>query len=142
VTVRAWRPVPRLVVPIVVTAASLTSCGETTIEPTATTVADEESPTTSFAPTGSTAQLLAQLAAETSMLSHRVIENEDQRAALARIEALWALIRPVIETDREELLRGFETVVDLLRRSVERRRPADADKAHKNLLTLIAAYEA
>ena len=55
---------------------------------------------------------------------------------------LWALIRPAIEAEREELLGGFDTVVDLLRRSVERRRPADADKAHKNLLTLIAAYEA
>ena len=41
-----------------------------------------------------------------------------------------------------ELLGGFDTVIDLVRRSVERRRPADADKAHKNLLTLIAAYDA
>ena len=84
----------------------------------------------------------AQLAAETATLSDRIIENEGQREALARIEALWALIRPAIEAEREELLGGFDTVVDLLRRSVERRRPADADKAHKNLLTLIAAYEA
>ena len=54
---------------------------------------------------------------------------------------LWALVRPAIDEERAELLGGFDTVIDLVRRSVERRRPADADKAHKNLLTLIAAYD-
>ncbi len=42
---------------------------------------------------------------------------------------------------RPDLLEGFDAVIQLVRRSVERRRPADADKAHKNLLTLIAAYD-
>jgi hypothetical protein len=142
VTVRARRPVP-LPVAVVVSAASLISCAETTIDSTATTAAgDGAPPTTTFAPTGTTTELLEQLAAETATLSDRVIENEGQREALARITALWALVRPAIETEREQLLGGFDTVVDLLRRSVERRRPADADKAHKNLLMLIAAYEA
>ena len=141
-TLRAWRPVPRLVA-VFVSTASLLSCAETTFDPAATTVGpDGAPPTTAFVPTGSTAELLGQLTAETATLSDRIIENEGQREALARIEVLWALIRPTIETEREELLRGFDTVVDLVRRSVERRRPADADKAHKNLLTLIVAYEA
>ena len=135
-------PGPRLVA-VFVSAASLLSCAETTIDPAATTVRPDGAPaTTAFVPTGSTAELLGQLTTETASLSDRIIENEGQRQALARIEALWALIRPAIEAEREELLEGFDTVVDLLRRSVERRRPADADKAHKNLLTLIAAYEA
>ena len=141
-TLRACRPVPRLVA-LLVSAASMLSCAETTIEPAATAVApDGAAPTTALVPAGTTAALLGQLSAETAALSDRVIENEGQGEALARIEALWALIRPAIETEREELLGGFDTVVDLLRRSVQRRRPADADKAHKNLLTLIAAYEA
>ena len=49
-------------------------------------------------------------------------------------------LRPEIAAQRPDLLEGFDAVIQLVRRSVERRRPADADKAHKNLLTLIAAY--
>ncbi len=60
---------------------------------------------------------------------------------MARIEALWALIRPAVDTERPELLGAFDTVIDLVRSSVERRRPADADKADKNLAVLIVAYE-
>ena len=141
-TLRAWRPALRLAA-VSVSAVSLLSCAETTIDPAATTVGpDGAPPSTAFDPTGSTAELLGQLAAETATLSDRIIENEGQREALARIEALWALIRPAIEAEREELVAGFDTVVDLLRRSVERRRPADADKASKNLVALIAAYAA
>ena len=70
-----------------------------------------------------------------------LVDNDGQPQALVRVEAIWALVRPEVATDRPELLEGFDTVIDLVRRSVERRRPADADKAHKNLLTLIAAYQ-
>ena len=141
-TLRAWRPVPRLVA-VFVSTASLLSCSETTIDPAATTVGpDGAPPTTAFVPTGSTAELLGRLTAETVTLSDRIIANEGQRESWARIDGLWALIRPVIETERDELLGGFDPVVDLLRRSVERRRPADADKAHTNLSAVIAAYEA
>lgn len=140
-TTRAFGPVNRLVV--VLGAVVLSACAETTIDPAATTVPSADAPpTTRFQPSGTTAELLDQLAVETEGLSDRLVDNDGQREALARIEAIWALVRPAIEDDRAELLGGFDTVIDLVRRSVERRRPADADKAHKNLLTLIAAYNA
>ena len=83
----------------------------------------------------------AALSAETEALSAALVDNDGQREALARIDALWAEAQPEIAEDRPDLLRGFEVVIELVRRSVERRRPADADKAHKNLLVLIAAYD-
>ena len=83
----------------------------------------------------------AALAAETAALSATLIDNEGETEALARIEELWGGLRPEVARERPELLDGFEAVIGLARRAVERRRPADADKAHKNLLTLIAAYQ-
>ena len=78
---------------------------------------------------------------ETEGLSDMLVDNDGQHQALVRVEAIWAVARPEVASDHPELLEGFDTVIDLVRRSVERRRPADADKAHKNLLTLIAAYQ-
>ena len=92
-------------------------------------------------PTSTAADPLAALSAETAALSAALIDNDGQREALARIEELWGGLRPEIAEQRPDLLEGFDAVIQLVRRSVERRRPADADKAHKNLLTLIAAYE-
>ncbi|MET0143233.1 MAG: hypothetical protein ABW328_00360 [Ilumatobacteraceae bacterium] len=143
-TARAMRPIARrLATPLLASLVVVTSaaCSTTTINSAATTVpADDVVPTTVFAPSGTTAELLAQLSGETGRLSALVVDGDGQEDALVRIEALWALIRPAIDTERPELISGFDTVIDLIRRSVERRRPADADKAAKNLTVLIAAY--
>ena len=76
-----------------------------------------------------------------SALSERVVENDGDDAALARIEALWAVAAPQIEEAHPDLAPDFGAALALVRRSVERRRPADADKAANNLRTLIEAYE-
>jgi hypothetical protein len=112
----------------------VTACAETTVD-TSETIVDPS--TTGVAPTDP----LAALSAETGALSTALIDNEGQREALARIEELWAGLRPEIAAERPDLVEGFDATIQLVRRSVERRRPADADKAHKNLLILIAAYE-
>jgi hypothetical protein len=125
------------------TAAALTgsvACSETTVDPRITVPPSVEATTTIFAPAGTTDQLLAQLVTESGRLSDLIVENEGQRAALARIETLWALVRPDIESERPDLLAGFESGIGLLRTGVERRRPADADKAYNNLRMLTAAY--
>jgi hypothetical protein len=143
VTFRARRPaLLPLALLTAVAAVTCSACSATTYDTAATTIpADEVVPTTEFVPTGSTGELLEQLGTETAGLGDMLVENEGQQQALVRVEAIWALARPEIASGRPELLEGFDTVIDLVRRSVERRRPADADKAHKNLLTLIAAYQ-
>jgi hypothetical protein len=124
-------------------AAALTgsvACSETTVDPGITVPPSAEATTTVFAPAGTTGELLDQLVAESGQLSDLIVANEGQRDALARIETLWALMRPDIESERPDLLAGFESGIGLLRTGVERRRPADADKAYNNLRMLAAAY--
>jgi hypothetical protein len=117
------------------------ACTETTVDPGITVPPSAEATTTVFAPAGTTAELLDELVAESGRLSDLVVENEGQRTALARIETLWLLVRDDIAAERADLLPGFESAIGLLRTGVERRRPADADKAHNNLRMLVAAYE-
>jgi hypothetical protein len=137
VTLRAPGPVTVLLAgPL---AVGLVGCDATTYETSATTAAAVA--TTAYMPRGSTADLLASMATEVGALSERLVESSGQRAALARIEAQWDAARPAIEADRPELLGAFDRVIAQVRRSVERRRPADADKAAKSLAVLIRAYE-
>jgi len=124
----------------VVLAIAAVACSETTVDPAITVAPSGEATTTVFAPAGTTAELLDQLVAESAQLSDLIVENDGQQAALARIETLWALVRPDIAAERAELLPGFESAIGLLRTGVERRRPADADKAHNNLRSLVVAY--
>jgi hypothetical protein len=120
-----------------VVVALATACS-TTYDTSATTVPATTS--TVYVASGSTAELLAALSAEVGALSERLVDNDGQRDALTRIEAQWALARPGVEQQHPELLPSFDAAIAHVRRSVERRRPADADKAAKNLDTLIAAY--
>ena len=94
-----------------------------------------------FVPATGRAELLDQFDAELSALSERIIENEGQAAALARIEAIWQALRADLEPDRADLVPGFEAVVELAESAVARRRPADADKARLNATVLLAAAE-
>ena len=119
---------------LVLALVTTSACAETTVE---TPDDDRASPRRRVA----VDDPLAALSAETAALSAALIDNDGQREALARIDELWGGIRPEIAEERPDLLEGFDTVIQLVRRSVERRRPADADKAHKNLLALIAAYD-
>ena len=50
-------------------------------------------------------------------------------------------MRPTIEAETPALLPGFDSVLAQVQRAVDRRRPADADKAAKNLAVLIRSYE-
>jgi hypothetical protein len=139
---RATGPVPVVIASGVglVAALVLTACNTVTYDSTATT-APRVTTTTVFVPTGSTKELLASIAAGVDGLSELLVDNDGQRAALARIQAEWGAVRPAIEEQRPELLAGFDAVLAQVQRSVDRRRPADADKAAKNLAVLIRSYE-
>jgi hypothetical protein len=119
----------------------LAGCAETTIDTSLTAPSTVDVTTTVFAPTGTTAELLDDLLAESGRLSDLIVAGEGEEDAFARIETVWALVGPEIAADRPDLTGGFESAIGLLRTGVERRRPADADKAYNNLRTLVAAYE-
>jgi hypothetical protein len=122
--------------------ASVVGCAKTTIDTSLTTPGSSGATTTVFAPTGTTAVLLGQLLSEAGALGDRIVDNHGQQEAFARIETLWALVAPDVQAHRPDLITGFQSAIDLLRTGVERRRPADADKATNNLRTLIGAYDA
>lgn len=128
--------------PVRVTAAALAAVGmlgacSSTYDASVTTPATV-TVTTEFTVAGSTEEVLVALADEVAALSERLIDNDGQAAALARIEARWDVLEPTIQAEHPKLLYGFDSALDQVRRAVERRRPADADKAWRSLQALIA----
>jgi hypothetical protein len=95
--------------------------------------------TTEFVASGSAAELLDQLLAEADDLSEAIVANEGQRAILARIDTIWAAARPDVEERAQDNLAEFDRTIALMHTGVDRRRPADADKAYNNLSALRAA---
>jgi len=122
-----------------VSACALSACA-TTIDPNATTLPPGGSTTTTvFVASGSTLELLGQLVDEAVGLSEAIVENEGQRDIVARIDTLWAAARPGVERTVPDNVVEFDRTIELMHNGVDRRRPADADKALTNLRTLIAS---
>ena len=96
-------------------------------------------PTTEFVVEGSTAELLDQLLAEAGELSEAIVQNEGQHDIIDRIDEIWAIARPGVESVAPNQLVEFDRAIVMLHTGVDRRRPADADKAYNNLRNLVAA---
>lgn len=84
------------------------------------------------------AALLPEFSDELSRLGTQVADGEGDDETLAVLEQIWQRLRPEIESDRPDLLNGLDTAMDMARISVNRTRPADADKA-LSILTDVAA---
>ena len=130
----------------VVAVASLTACAETVVEldeGATAVVSDEAAPTTpatTLPIAGSAAELLPEMADEMSRLSGQIAEEGDERATLARIDAIWTTARAEVEAMRPELVGGIDTTVEMATTAVTRIRPADADKAFSILTDLVDRY--
>ena len=119
--------------------ALLVACSPTTYDSTADTK-PEHTATTTTLPSGSAADLLAEMLAEVQRLPQRVMNADGDGAAATRIEQLWAAVQPEVAAQRPDLVSDFEFVVRRCRAAADRNRPADADRAFKNLDTLVRAY--
>ena len=76
-----------------------------------------------------------------SRLSAQVAEDGNfDDATLATIVAIWAAAEPQVEATDPELVIGFDTTVVMATSAVERKRPADADKAFNLLTDLVDSY--
>ena len=108
------------------------SCGATTIvgplETTTTTTS-----TIPATPTGDIGSLLGQLADLTDGLGQVIVDgdNTEARNRLARAEVIWEVMEPQIRAAGVDLVEEVKSIIDLLRTAVERKRPADADKAQR-----------
>ncbi len=77
---------------------------------------------------------------EVANLAQRVVDSDGDGAAATRIEQMWAAIEPAVTAEHPELVSGFDFVVRRCRDAADRNRPADADRAFKNLQSLVEAY--
>lgn len=127
------------VVSSVLLLTGLSACATTVVDTTATTTSTSTT-TTTVAPTG-TSELLTALLERIRGLSEIVVETGGQAARdrLAEIEDLWERARPAVTATQESLVEDFERMIALCRLAVERRRPAEADKAYAFLTPLVAA---
>ena len=105
-----------------------------------TSAAPDVAAPASTLPSGTAAELLPLMLAEVQALPNRVATNDGSRGAATRIEELWAAVKPEIEANQPALVPDFEFVVRRSRAAADRKRPADADRAFKNLEALVEAY--
>ena len=123
---------------------SLSACADTVIDVSASsqppTASDDVTPTTTLPIVGTPAELLAEMAIDLSQLSAQIADDGDERATLARIEAIWAVARPEVESTARQLVGDIQASVDLARTAVVRVRPADADKAFSVFTDLVDRY--
>ena len=131
---------------IALAVATVSSCAETVVEVESddgevnVDGSFETVPTTTLPIVGSTSELLAEMSAQMSQLSAQIGDAGDEKATLQRIDAIWVIARPDVESTRPELVGGIDTTVDMARTAVVRIRPADGDKAFQILTDLVDRY--
>jgi hypothetical protein len=127
---------------VLLAAACAAGCA-TEVDPDIQAEVTVDSPaTTEFVPAGSTAELLGQLLVAASVLSEAIVANDGQHELMDRIDVLWGAARPGVEEAQTDALRELDRAIVMLHTGVDRRRPADADKAYNNLVQLVAAVAA
>lgn len=115
-----------------------TACAPTTYDASLATTSAPSTSTT--LPVGTAAELLPVILEEVRVLSTRVADNDGDTLAAARIEALWSSIADEVLAARPDLAEDFDFVVSRCRLAVDRQRPADADRAYRNLAILVAEF--
>ncbi len=132
------RPVAA-VVGAVIAVIGLSACATTYDESLAVDTAPS---TSSTLPSGSTDELLVRLRTEAFTLSGVMIEGGDRREAYARMVALWEAARPGVADERPDLIEAFERALALSETAVRYQRGADADKAARNIDSLVDVFAA
>lgn len=119
-------------------ALGLGACSST-YDPSLATTATTAVATTSTLPSGTVAELLPRMLDEVKALSEKVAANEGDNASAVLIDQYWQAMRAEVEADHPDLVDGFEFVVRRCQAAADRRRPADADRAYRNLKTIAEA---
>jgi hypothetical protein len=121
---------------IVLTMFSLTACSTTIVDtaPTTTLV-----PPTTVVPSGTATELFDQLQTTIGELSKAISDNDRTMAKvkLAEIEEIWKVLKPKIADRGDQFIQDMQRIIDLAISSIERNRPADADKSLRFLSLVI-----
>ena len=122
--------------------ALLSGCATTINESAPTTLADNVVTETTIATIDqqlSTKELLGQMLITINALSE-AMQKSDRETATKKVDQILLInnaVRPKILTLSDQLTADFDRVVALAKSSVERNRPADADKALRFLPLII-----
>ena len=124
--------------------AVASSCATTINLAAPTTLAQ---PVVTTLPTGTINELFSQMQSTLSDLS-LAITNEDKpraKTTLATVLNIWGALKPQIEAEggetADQTVEDMQRIVDLASSSVQRTRPADADKALRFLDLLIQSQQ-
>ena len=127
---------------IVSVTSLLSGCATTINESAPTTLADNVVTETTIATIDqqlSTEELLGQMLITINALSE-AMQKSDRETATKKVDQILLInnaVRPKILTLSDQLTADFDRVVALAKSSVERNRPADADKALRFLPLII-----
>ena len=117
---------------------SLAACSTTIVDtaPTTTLV-----PPTTVIPSGTATELFDQLQATLGELSKAISDSDRAMAKvkLAEIEEIWKVLQPQITERGDQFIQDMQRIIDLAISSIERNRPADADKSLRFLSLVIEA---
>lgn len=121
-----------------ITVAAGTACAPTKYDETVATGTVVE--TTTTVPGGSAEELLPRIVGEAAALSELIANKGADGAAAERITALWAAAVDEVSVTRPDLLPDLQANVERCSVAAKFNRPADADKAFRNLTVLVDAY--
>jgi len=117
---------------------SLAACSTTIVDtaPTTTLV-----PPTTVIPSGTATELFDQLQTTIGELSNAISDSDRAMAKvkLAEIEEIWKVLKPQIAERGDQFIQDMQRIIDLAISSIERNRPADADKSLRFLSLVIEA---
>lgn len=124
----------------------LSGCATTINESAPTTLADNvvtETTTLTVDQQLSTEELLTQMLTTVNALSE-AMQKSDRQTAIKKVDQILLIsnaVRPRILTLSDQLAADFDRVIALAKSSVERNRPADADKALRFLPLIIDSLD-
>ena len=74
---------------------------------------------------------MTQLGDVANGLGQAVVDGNSQvtKQKLAQADAIWEVLEPQIRASGVDLVESVQKIVDLIHSAVEKKRPADADKA-------------
>ena len=118
----------------------LSSCSTTILSDLASTSTSSVVTTTTI-PAGTVRSLLDDLLTNASGLGDLIVSGDKygSRLRLQNTEAIWIALRPQLVALANDTDVDVERIVDLVRSAVNKKRPADADKAVRFLPLVISA---
>ena len=131
---------------LVSTTSLLSGCATTINESAPNTLADNvvtETTTLTVDQQLSTEELLTQMLTTVNALSE-AMQKSDRQTASKKVDQILLIsnaVRPKILTLSDQLAADFDRVIALAKSSVERNRPADADKALRFLPLIIDSLD-